>query len=289
VTVRNATYIVVIAACLFAAGCQPGTADVDEKIVYPGKASIEEAIDMLTLQRQNAQPFQASAECMITYRGKNGEDRHEPVRSAKMAFVPDEEIYFKGELVFKELRFGANETEFWFRVKADLDDFGDSYWWGLKADVGRCPEMLPVNPGCIAEAFGIVEVTPDWQLFYQDGRDVLSYYEEGAIKKRVYIDTRDYRIARIEYFDRDERIRVSMKLSDYSAQEDGITAPTRIEATSYDQTGQKEMAVLFELKHIRPLPPEKQKKKLFTRPGRDGYEHMYRLNENCEFTEEPNS
>jgi len=289
VKIKNAIHIFSVAACLFAAGCQPVAVDSPEKVLYPGKASIEEAIEMLTLQRQNAQPFQAAVKCTIAYRNEDGEPHDEPVRDAKMAFVPDDKIFFKGQLLFKELRFGANETEFWFRVKADLNDFGDRYWWGLKDDVGRCPEMLPVHPGCIAEAFGIVEVTPDWKLSYQDGCDVLSYYEEGAIKKRVSIDARDYQIARIEYFDRDERVGVSVELEDYSAQEDGIVAPTKIKAISYDRAGLREMTISFELKNIRLLPPERQTKKLFTRPERDGYGHVYRLNENCEFVEETNN
>ena len=285
-TVNNSIIIFLITACLFWVGCQPAAVRPGHEMICPGKPSIEEAVRVLSLQRQNAQPFQASAECVITYTDKNGRDRREPVRGAKMAFVPDDKVYFKGELVFKELRFGTNETEFWLRIKAELDEFGNSYWWGSRDDVKQCPETLPVHPGSIAEALGVVEVTPDWKMFNRDGYDILSLYKSGRIKKRVYINTCDYQIREIEYFDQDELRRVSVKLSVYSAQEDGIMAPTHIEAVSYDRMGMPELTVSFELKHIRSLPPEKQKKKLFQRPGRDGYEHVYRLNEACEFIEE---
>jgi hypothetical protein len=267
------------------AGCQPGQKRGGE-IRCPGKASMEEAIRVLSLQRQNLQPFQASADCTITYRDEDGQLRDEPVRGAKMAFVPDAKIYFKGELVFKELRFGTNETEFWLRIKADLEDFGDSYWWGARADVKQCPETLPVNPDNIAEALGIVEVTPDWELSNRDGYDLLTLFKDGRISKRVSVNACDYRIQDIDYFDTEGLRRVSVELKNYSAQENGIMVPTWIQIVSYDRMGLSELAVLFELKNIRSLPPEKIGKKLFARPDRDGFGRLYRLNEKCEFIEE---
>ena len=274
------------AVCLFAVGCQPGVKRSGGGIVCPGKTSIDEAIRVFSLQRQNLQPFQAGADCTITYRDEDGDQRQEPVRGAKMAFVPDTKIFFKGELVFKELRFGTNETEFWFRIKADLEDFGDSYWWGARADIKQCPQTLPVNPDNIAEALGIVEVTPDWELSNRDGCDLLTLVKDGRIRKRVSVNTCDYSIEAIDYFDADGMKRVSVQLKDYSAEENGILVPTWINVVSYDRMGQSDLAILFELQNIRSLPPERIGKKLFARPERDGYEHLYRLNENCEFIEE---
>jgi hypothetical protein len=255
-------------------------------VICPGKSSIEEAIRVLTLQRQNLQPFQANADCTITYRDEDGDERQEPVRGAKMAFVPDAEIYFKGDLVFKELRFGTNETEFWLRIKADLEDFGDSYWWGARADIQQCPEMLPVNPDNIAEALGIVEVTPEWELSNGDGYDLLTLVEDGRIRKRAAVNACDYSIEAIDYFDTEGMKRVSVQLKEYSAGENGIRVPTWIQIVSYDRMGQSDLAVLFELQNIRSLPPERIGKKLFARPERDGFGHLYRLDEKCEFVEE---
>ncbi|MHC5157185.1 MAG: hypothetical protein ACYSOZ_03655 [Planctomycetota bacterium] len=266
-------------------GCQPGARRGGE-IICPGKASIHEAVNVLTLQRQNLLPFQANAECVVTYRDEDGDEKQEPVRGAKMAFVPDEKVYFKGELVFKELRFGTNEAEFWLRIKADLEDFGDSFWWGARADIKQCPETLPVNPDNIAEALGIVDVTPDWELSNRDGYDILTLIEDGRIRKRISVNACDYRIEEIDYFDAEGLKRVSVRLQAYSAEENGIMVPTWIQIVSYDRMGLSELAVLFELKNIRSLPPERIGKKLFARPRRDGYEHLYRLNENCEFVED---
>lgn len=271
-------------AALFVCGCQPGHKRGGE-IICPGKTSIEDAIRVLALQRQNLQPFQATTNCTLTYPDKDGQPRDESV-NGKMAFAPEAKIYFKGSLAFKELRFGTNETEFWLRIKADLQDFGDSYWWGVRADLKQCPETLPVNPDNIAEALGIVEVTPDWELSNGDGYDLLTLVEDGRIRKRVTVNACDYSIGEIDYFDTEGMKRVSVQLKAYSAQEHGIRVPTWIKVISYDRMGLLELAVLFELKNIRYLPPEKITQKLFARPDRDGFGHLYRLDEKCEFVEE---
>lgn len=283
----NYKYInfILLMALAFLCGCQPGDIRIEDKIICPGKATIEEAVNLLSLQRQNMQPFYAATDCVITYRDKDGEERREPVRGASIAFVPDDKIYFKGELLFKELRFGTNESQFWLRIKAQLDEFGDSYWWGYKEDAKQCPAVLPIHPGSIAEALGVVNVTPDWKMFNRDSYDILSFYETGTIQKRIYINTCDYRIEQIEYFDQDGLRSISVKLSHYSAKEEGIMVPGRIEVASYDQAGLPELTVLFELKKIRLLSPEKRGKKLFVRPDRDGYEHVFKLNEMCKFIE----
>jgi len=277
---------ILTAACLFVMGCQPGQKRPVREMICPGKTSIDQAVRVLAMQRQNLLPFQANADCVITYQDADGRQRREPIRGSRMAFVPNENVYFKGELVFKELRFGTNQTEFWLRIKADLQDFGDSYWWGARSVVKQCPETLPVNPDNIAEAMGVIEVTPDWELSNRDGYDLLTLVQDGRIRKRVSVNACDYRIDQIDYFDTEGLRRVSVELKEYSAQENGIRVPTRIEVVSYDRMGMSDLKVLFELKNIHYLPPEKITPKLFARPGRDGFGRLYRLDENCEFVEE---
>ncbi|MCI0498710.1 MAG: hypothetical protein L0Y36_03380 [Planctomycetales bacterium] len=252
------------------------------KLLCPGKPTLDEAAAMLALQRHNLQPFRAAAECTVSWRDENGKKREEPIRGAVMAFVPDNKLDFLGELVFKEVRFGTNETEFWLRVKAELD----TCWWGTRAQAAQCREGLIVNPDSLVEALGIMDVTPDWKMFYRGGCDILSCYDAGKIKKRIYVNACDYRIKRIEYFDAEQVRKVSVELEDYAVGETGITTPTRIRIASFDRMGQEESAMLIRLKNIRPLPPDQIGKKLFVRPGRDGYAHVYRLDENCEFTPE---
>ncbi len=267
-------------AMVILSGCQKPP--VRPKQICPGKPTVQQAAAILQLQKQNVQPMMASADCVMSWCDKKGKKKEERV-SGSMAFVPPDKIFFKGDK-FGEIRFGTNEAEFWLRIKPELD----SYWWGSKILADQCDQMLLVNPANIAEALGIVDVTPDWKLIYRDGCDILSLYEDQKLKKRVYVNACDYRIERIEYFDGYGMKKVSVELTAYWAGDDGLMVPSTIRVGSFDSLDAEESSVQIKLKHIRPLPPEKQKKKLFTRPGRDGYEHVYQLNENCDFIEEPN-
>ena len=279
-TVKNSTLILLAAVMVLLSGCQQPL--IQPRQLCPGKPTVQQAAAVLLLQKQNVQPIMATADCIMSWRDEKAKPKDESV-SGNMAFVPPEKIFFKGDK-FGEIRFGTNETEFWLRVKPELD----SYWWGSKAQADRCDQMLLVNPANVAEALGIVDVTADWKLNYRDGYDMLSLYEDDKLKKRVSVNACDYRIEEIEYFDAQGMKKVSIALAAYWAGDDGLTVPTEIHIRYFDPLGTEESSVQIKLKHIRPLPPEKQKKKLFLRPERDGYEHVYRLDDNCEFIEEGN-
>ena len=245
-------------------GCQPVPVDTTRDLTCPGKATVGEAVRVLALQKLNVRPFEASAECTISWREADGKDKDENV-PGKLVFVPKDKIYFGGSK-FGEVRFGTNETQFWLRVKPELD----TYWWGSKAQAAQCREALLLNPADIAEAFGIVDVTTQWKLSHRGNYDILTLYEGEKKKKRVYVNTCEYRIEQVEYFDADELKKVSIELDDYTTGENGIVVPSRIWVGYFDREGIDESSVEIRLKHIRYLPPEKQGKKLFVRPDRDG-------------------
>ncbi|OQY05532.1 MAG: hypothetical protein B6I25_05505 [Planctomycetales bacterium 4572_13] len=274
-TVNNSLITFLAAAMAILSGCQQSV--TQPKQICPGKPTIARAAAVLQLQKQNAQPMGASADCTFAWRDEKDKKKEERV-NGKMIFVPPGKIFFRGDK-FGEIRFGANEAEFWLRVKPEMD----SYWFGSKQQAAQCDETLLLNPAQVAEALGIVEITPDWKLSYYNGYDILSLHKDGKIKKRVYVNACDYRIERVEYFDVCGMKKVLMELADYWPGDDGLMVPSKIRIGYFDSLGLEESSVQIELKHIRSLPPEKQKKKLFQRPGRDGYEHLYRLNENCEF------
>lgn len=259
------------------AGCQPAAVDTAGDLTCPGKASVEEAVRVLALQKLNVRPFESAADCTVSWREADGREKDENV-PGKLIFVPPDKIYFGGSK-FGEVRFGTNETQFWLRVKPELD----TYWWGLKAQAAQCRESLLLNPSDIAEAFGIVDVSSDWQLSHRGNYDILDLFEDGRRKKRVYVNTCEYRIEQIEYFDADELKKVAVELGDYTTGETGIVVPSRIWVGYFDREGLEESSVEIRLKHIRYLPPEKQGAKLFVRPDRDGYEHVLKLGESCEF------
>ncbi len=264
-------------ALILLSGCPQPPTETSGDLVCPGKADIAEAVRLLALQKHNVQPFVAPAECIISWRQADGTEKNEIVRD-KLAFVPPDKIYFKGDK-FGEVRFGTNETEFWLRVKPELD----SYWWGDKRQAKMCREILLFDPTNIAEAFGVVEVTTNWTLWHRGGYDILDLFNNGKREKRLYINSCDYHIEQIEYFDLQELKKGSVELSDYTTSREGFMVPSGIRLAYYDQEGLEESSVEIKLKNIRSLPPEKQSKKLFARPARDGYKNVYRLNENCEF------
>jgi hypothetical protein len=279
VTVKNSILILFAAVMVMVSGCQQPP--IQPKRLCPGKPTVQQAAAVLLLQKQNVQPIMASADCTMSWRDEKGNNKDEQV-SGKMAFVPPGKIFFKGDK-FGEIRFGTNDTEFWLRIKPELD----SYWWGRKAQADQCDQTLLVNPANVAEALGVVDVTTDWKLFHRDGYDILSFFEGEKLKKRVSVNACDYRIEEIEYFDAQGMKKALIELADYWAGDDGLTVPLKIHLRYFDSLGLEESSVQIKLKHIRPLP-EKQKKRLFKRPERDGYGHLYRLNEACEFIEEEN-
>ena len=274
---RTIGFIFLGLAVIFLSGCPAPPVEMIDDTACPGKERIDEAVRLLALQKLNVQPFEAPASCILSWR-ENGEDKDENV-PGKLIFVPPDKIYFKGDK-FGEVKFGTNETEFWLRSKAgDMD----TYWWGTKAQAAGCRQALLLNPADIAEAFGIVDVTTDWKLSHRDNYDILDLYEDGKKKKRVYVNTCDYHIEQIEYFDIDELKKVSIELSDYTIGDNGIIVPTTIWVGYFDREGIDESSVEITLKHVRAFPPGKQGKKLFVRPDRDGYKEVLKLSENCEF------
>ena len=273
------TLLLVIATLSLIAGCpQP----LDETIIdtpdCPGKANIADAVRVLSLQRQNIRPFKSRADCTVYFRDAEGRLKPESV-DATIRFVPPSNVYFKGDK-FGEIRLGTNDTEFWLRIKPDMD----MYWYGAKSLAAGCVADLPVNPDAVAEGFGMVDVTTDWTLFYRDGYDLLDYTENGKKKKRVYVNACTYLISRIEYFDDEEALKASADLSQYTTGENGIVVPSNIYVVNYDEMGLESQSIEIELKHLSPFTPtEKQRQKMFARPERDGYKYMKELKENCEF------
>ena len=267
-----------VPALMLLFGCPQPPTEISGRRICPGKANIAEAVRLLALQKQNVQPFTAPAECTISWRQTDGTEKDENV-PGKLAFVPPDKIYFKGDK-FGEVRFGTNETEFWLRSKAgDMD----SYWWGDKRQARMCREILLFDPANIAEAFGVVQVTTDWKLWHRDGYDILDLFNAGKREKRLYVNTCDYHIELIEYFDTQQLKKASVELNSYTTSREGFMVPSNIRLAYYDEDGLEESSVQIKLKNIQSLPPEKQSKKLFARPARDGYKNVYRLNENCKF------
>jgi hypothetical protein len=201
---------------------------------------------------------------------------------AQVRFMPPDKIFFRGDK-FGEIRFGANESEFWLRIKPELD----TYWHGTRQQAAACAHMLPMNPANLAEAMGMVGVDTSWELFHRDGWDILTQRgQRGRPLRRVYVNGCTYRVERIEYFDRNGQMTAATELSGYETTADGMTLPTRIRLMTIYK-GLEESAAQFTLRNVRRFEPtERQRQNLFARPGRDGYKTVLRLDEYCNFVQE---
>ena len=273
-------FILLMTGLLGLTGCPQQIEQPREPMTCSGKATVEQAVQTLTLQRQNVRPFRAGADCLVYFPDEKGRLKPESVDAVTICFFPPDKVYFKGDKAFQEICFGTNEDEFWLRVKPSED----TYWYGSKDLAARCTANLLVNPNNVVEAFGFVDVTADWRLTYRDGYDILDKLEDGKIKKRIYVQTCSYLVSRIEYFDASGALRVSAELSEYTSGENGIVVPSKIYIANYDQWSLETTSIEIKLKHVVPLTltPEKQKN-MFARPDRNGYKNMLELKENCEF------
>jgi len=268
--------LVVLALC----GCQRPVRPSAPGELCPGKATVNEAAAALAAQRGQLGSMQASARCVMQWRDDKDKVRRESF-DAQVRFVPPEKMFFRGDK-FGEIRFGANETEFWLRIKAELD----TYWWGRRDQVQDCSHALLLNPCNLAEAMGIVEIDSRWELFYRNGQDLLTLTANGRPVKRVFVNCCDYRVERIEYFDAAGQVTGATEMSNYAETADGLTTPTTIRVMTLYR-GQEESSAQFDLQGVRRFETSQEKmNKLFERPGRDGYGTVLRLDANCDFTEE---
>ncbi|MHC4552165.1 MAG: hypothetical protein ACYSUT_05295 [Planctomycetota bacterium] len=272
--------IIIITAMVWLAGCpqpQPPR-DTLDPTQCSGKATIDQAVRTLKLQRQNVRSFKAGADCTVYFPDEDGGLKPEAVDAVAIRFMPPDKMFFRGDKAFQEIRFGTNESEFWLRVKP----VEDTYWYGSRSLATQCTADLLVNPYNVVEALGLVDVTTDWRLTYRNGYDLLDKLEGDKVVKRIYVDACTYTIRRIEYFDTAGALRVSANLSDYTTGENGIVVPSTIYIANYDDLSLETASVEIKLRHVAPIDLTK-KRKLFVRPGRDGYKYMYELKENCEF------
>ena len=265
---------------LVLAGCQGPQRPAASESLCPGKTTLEEAAAALDGQREQLGSMQASARCVMQWIDTNNKTRRESF-DAQVRFVPPGSMFFRGDK-FGEVRFGANDTEFWLRIKAELD----TYWYGTRDRAQDCSHVLLMNPANLAEALGMVEIDARWDIFHRDGWDWLTLREQGRPVKRVYVNACEYRVERIEYYDRAGQVTAATVLSDYATTGDGLTMPMTIRLiTLYN--GQEESSAQFDLRGVRRFEPTKaQMDKLFERPGRDGYGTVLRLDANCNFIEE---
>ncbi len=283
-------WLVVLLVALVA-GC--ATTGVPQLPICPGKASAEDALATLGARAAEAVPFRVSGgQCRLTYYVPDDDDPKTHNLPLQLWFQPPSEMYIQGAIAVdpKALVVGCNSKEFWLALRPKEMS---AYYWG-KWDEAANVEGLIVSPQIVLEAFGIIGGhegqgnVGNWSLSNEGPYDVLTYENSsGQIAKRVYIYTCDYRVRKIEYFDREGKIAATAELDDYEPVTPDFLVPTKIHVTAVNPDGRADVAeiTLSSLKE-KQLSQAARDRYFQRQPDEaSAYEHVYRY-ENGHWTAE---
>ena len=266
-------------------GCSPQR--IRPLRICPGKNSVTSAINSVNSRSEGTLPFKAAGDCSYFYE-VNGKIRHEQLRLT-MRVEPPDKIYVQGaSIIGKAVVLGSNEHEFWLQLTPKEIS---TYIWGEWNDenVKECASNLWLGPGVWLEAFGIIQISStgsgSWELSNEGPYDILSQKDAaGVLRKKVYIYSCDYRVRKIEYFDRQGNKSAVTELDKYTPIVNGSDwmVPRILNITS---GGAEKISV--ELTKVTDANfTEKQRKLLFKRPLPIGFEYIKKINSECEFEEE---
>jgi hypothetical protein len=244
--------------------------------VCPGKGTTAELLSLLRVQLENAKPLKADGQCLLQYYDENRKPKREnfPV---KLWVNPPAEIYMQGDVAFdpKGVILGSNEDEFWLAVR--LKEVS-SYWWGRWSERDY-PEKLMISPKLVLEALGAVAKGDEegWSLSKEGAFDVLTKKENGVVTKKIYINTCDYSVRKIEYFNGDGRAAIVMVLGKYKEISKNFFVPGVVKIVNR-AGGNKGNSVQITLSSVKPTNfTDKQRRRLFVRPQPQGFEHIYKI------------
>lgn len=273
--------IFITSAILVLSGCAPQIQEplrIQEPLgVCPGAESVNDLLSLLMSRSQNTVPLKANGQCHLQYfvEGKRRKENF-PV---KLWVNPPVEIYLQGDVAFnpKGLVLGSNEREFWLSMKPKKIS---TYWWGRWSEAGGL-EKLIISPRQILEAVGIIEIVGEenWSLSHEDGFDVLTKREGGTESRKIYVDSCDYLVRRMEYFGANGETAVAVELDKYKRVFKDLFVPSVIKIVRRGaEDGRDSISVGLRLGSIRPVTfTEEAQRRLFSRPRPRGFEHIYEI------------
>ncbi|MHC4214026.1 MAG: hypothetical protein ACYSWP_11700 [Planctomycetota bacterium] len=255
-------FVVVLAGC--------GPKDIEPVRECPGAFSLEDSLGRFRARSEAAVLFKAWGYCRFIYHSR-GKLHKEPFW-IKLWANPPYDFYAEGDVGFdpRGIRLGSNRDEFWLVIKPEIS----SYWWG-KWSENKDIDRLVVSPRLIIEALGLVG--PDertggekWSLKRLGRYDVLKLSDDqGMTVKKVYVETCDYLVRKIEYFS-DGKRSVLMELDKYRKVTEGFSVPRKISMLRNKSNGKQE-SVLITLDNAKPNPGLKNRarKNMFNPPERE--------------------
>ncbi len=267
--------------CLFFAGCMAPRVDEYLPIVCPDKKTVGQALEILRHRRENVMPVRAGGNMSIQW-PDSGNKPHQENLVVDLRFYPPGRIYFRGSTLLGEaVRLGANADQFWMLMKPKEIS---TYHWGKRSHIEMCMTKQWMNPQNFIEALGVVSVDGDWSLSNNGDFDVLTKTGHGRnVVKKIYLNCSDYLARKIEYYDPRGQVALTLELNKYTQSADAAPVPTRISITHHEANTVAEVT-LKNVKLFRPTP--KQLAGLFARPEPKGFEHVFELNEICEFVQQ---
>jgi hypothetical protein len=265
-------FIIATAVMLILSGC----AQMEKKTqICPGKESAAESLSLLKVRSENAVQLKGSGQCLLQYYDDDKRLKKEnfPV---KLWVNPPVEIYMQGDAAFnpKGVILGSNKEEFWLAVR--LKEIS-GYWWGRWSEKNY-PEKLMISPRLVLEALGTTTVRDEesWLLSKDGAFDVLTRLENGVETKKVYINTCDYLVRKIEYLN-GGRAAVVMELDRYKEISKNFFVPGVVKIASF-AGGNKGDSVQITLDIIKPMVfTDKQREQLFVRPQEQGFKQIYEI------------
>jgi hypothetical protein len=271
--------------CIFFPACAPVEKPVDD--ICPPEFNVIEAVSVLSQRWTTAQPFYANGRCLITGKDKEGKPLKENP-AIKIWVLPPDKVCLYGDIFLnsKGLILGASEEEFWFVCSPKEIRI---YMWGKQSTAQNCSAQLPfpISPGDILDALGMIRFNPDsaeqnWGLTPARDFDILTNRNSsGALIKKVYIARCDYRIRKIEYFDKTGQPAVVAELDKYRLIEGEFHIPTVIDIKRVAQENDTE-AVKITLKSVKPKEfTDKQKDVFFSKPDMKRFKEILFLSEDC--------
>jgi hypothetical protein len=258
------------------AGCAPP--QVKPKKICPGKQSVAEALQTLSSQTEQIKSFKANGQCFAKFYDDNGKKKKEEF-TIKLWLNPQSELRLFGDIAFnaRGLDIGSNEDEFW--VSAKPKEIGNSFYWGTW-DEQKEQILLMLGPKLLLEALGIFDYSgqEDWSLSNEKGFDILIKKDGTKAIKKVYISTCDYRAAKIEYFDNENKPAAVLELSKYKAFFDDVIIPKELKITIAGAEGKNDSFRIV-LRKLQPFEFTEEKQAVFfSRPEQPkGFKHVYKI------------
>jgi len=261
---------------LILAGCESHIRQPTK--ICPGKVSVADALAALQTQSRNVVPLQAKGQCRFEYRTEGKKKLQRENFDAKLWVNPPVESYLQADkpLVSKAIVLGSNEKEFWLALRPTES----AYWWGNWSEQDLS-EGLIINPRTLLESLGIGEVESqrDWSLSNDGPYDVISKQQQDVVIKKIYIYSCDYRVRKIEYFNRDGQIVANAELDKYKEVSDGFFVPSLLKVTAYsEETGEITLSISLDLNSIKlEKMTEPKRNYLFKMPSQKGFTNIYRV------------